>query len=163
MKLQPPQRTPEQGTRSRKMRKQSGQSLVEFAFLAPIILLLLVGVIEVGRFAYLSILVASAARAGVQYGAQSLADASDDAGMQAAALSDAQNIPGLTVTMATHFCACSDSPSTQVSCPATCGTGNHALVYVRVQTNGAFSSLFHYPGLPASFPVSGNAVMRVAQ
>ena len=43
---------------------QSGQSLIEIAVLAPIVLSLLLGVIELGRYAYISILVANAARAG---------------------------------------------------------------------------------------------------
>jgi len=49
---------------------QSGQSLMEFAIILPLLLLLLVGVIEIGRYAYASILVGNAARAGAAFGAQ---------------------------------------------------------------------------------------------
>ncbi|MGA8144035.1 MAG: TadE family protein [Candidatus Acidiferrales bacterium] len=155
--------TPAQRKWNLRIRESDGQSLLEFALLTPIILVLLVGVIEVGRFAYLSILTANAARAGVQYGAQSLTAASDGPGMAAAALNDAQNIPGMTVPVTRHFCSCASSSTAELPCPAICGLGDHALVYVQVQTNGTFTALFHYPGLPATFPVNGNAVMRVAQ
>jgi Flp pilus assembly protein TadG len=56
--------------RRRLFRAESGTSLVEFAILAPVIIFLLIGVIEIGRFAFFSILAANAARAGAQYGAQ---------------------------------------------------------------------------------------------
>ena len=80
-----------------KMRER-GQSLVELAFVVPLLLLLLVGIIEIGRFAYYSILVSNAARAGAQYGAQSLANASDGLGIAAAANRDGQGGTGLTVS-----------------------------------------------------------------
>jgi Flp pilus assembly protein TadG len=139
---------------------EGGQSLLEFAVLAPVILLLLVGAIEIGRLAYLSILVNNAAHAGVQYGAQNLATAADNSGMQNAALNDGQNIAGLTAS-ASHYCTCADGSSS--SCQATDCAGSHRLVYVQVNTTGQFQSLFAYPGLPASYTVSGQAVMRVAQ
>jgi len=139
---------------------EAGQSILEFAILTPVVLLLLVGAIEIGRLAYLSILVNNAAHAGVQYGAQSLATASDNTGMQNAALNDGQNIAGLTTT-ASHYCTCADGSSS--SCQATDCSGSHRLVYVQVNTTGQFQSLFAYPGLPASYTVSGQAVMRVAQ
>ncbi len=70
--------------------REHGQSLVELAFVVPLLLLLLVGIIEIGRFAFYSILVSNAARAGAQYGAQSLASASDTVGIAAAANRDGQ-------------------------------------------------------------------------
>jgi Flp pilus assembly protein TadG len=45
-------------------RSEKGQSLVELALLTPILLLLVVGIVEMGRYATLSIEVANAARAG---------------------------------------------------------------------------------------------------
>jgi Flp pilus assembly protein TadG len=148
----------------RQLTDAKGQSLVELAVLTPIILVLLVGIIEVGRFAYLSILVSNAARAGVQYGAQNLATASDVAGIEAAAMNDVQNIPGLSFPSAPrYYCSCASAPNVPTSCPAVCGGGDHGLVYVQVQTKGVFTSLFRYPGLPATFTTNGNAVMRVAQ
>ena len=46
----------------------SGQSLLEVALLTPMLLALLLGAIELGRYAYISILVGNAARAGAAYG-----------------------------------------------------------------------------------------------
>src|ERR1700734_3884295 len=70
--------------------RECGQSVLELALLMPILCLLLLGIIEMGRYAEISILVSNAARAGAQYGAQNIATAGDSAGIQAAALQDAQ-------------------------------------------------------------------------
>jgi hypothetical protein len=139
---------------------EAGQSLLEFALVAPVVMLMLVGAIEVGRAFYLSILVNNAAHAGVQYGAQNLATAADNNGMQNAAVSDAQNLAGLTAT-ASHFCSCADGSSS--SCQPSDCSGSHRLVYVQVNTSGIFQPLIPYPGLPSSYPLNGQAVMRVAQ
>ncbi len=140
---------------------ESGQSLVEMALLTPVLLLLLVGIIEVGRFAYYSIEVTNAARAAVQYGAQSLADSKDSSGLQTAAISDAPDLPGMRVN-STNLCACSESPSVFVACPAM-GCAGHAVVFVRVDTTTNILPLFHYPGFPTTFTANGHAIMRVAQ
>jgi Flp pilus assembly protein TadG len=139
---------------------EAGQNLVEFAVVTPVLLLLLVGAVEVGRLAYLGMLVQNAARAGVQYGSQSLATAADNTGMQNAALNDGQNISGLTAA-ASHYCTCADGSSS--SCAAGDCSGSHMLVYVQVNTTGQFQPLIHCPGLPSTYVLNGQVVMRVAQ
>jgi Flp pilus assembly protein TadG len=147
---------------SREHSRQGGQSVAEIALLAPVLLLMLVGTIEIGRFAYYAIEATGAARAGAQYGMQSLIDSKDLAGIQVAAKNDAPELPGLNVT-ATDLCACSNSPAHYVGCPAQhCGAG-HAVVFLEVNATAQVPSLFHYPGLPAKFTASGKAIMRVAQ
>lgn len=140
-------------------RGQTGQAILELAVLAPVFVALLVGLIEVGRFAHVGILVANAAHAGVQYGSQSLISASDNTGMQTAALNDAQNIKGLSAT-ATSYCQCADgSPST---CQSTVCPANHRLVFVQVTATGTFASLFKYPGLPQTLSITRAAIGQVA-
>src|SRR5580704_13108987 len=73
---------PARSHRSVSRARECGQSLIELAFVIPF--LLLVGIIEIGRFAFYSIVVANAARAGAQYGAQSLATAADTTGISTA-------------------------------------------------------------------------------
>ncbi len=143
-----------------------GQSVVELALVVPLLLLLLVGVIEIGRYASYSIVVSNAARAGAQYGAQNLATAADTAGIQAASLNDATGAAGLTVTPAQR-CGCSNAivagAAPTAKCPAACLAPDHALVYVQVKTSGSMNSLFKYPGIPRTFTVSSTELMRVAQ
>src|SRR5713101_8582265 len=107
---------------------------------------LLTGAIEIGRLAYMYITLVSAARAGVQYGAQNDATAIDNPGMQTAAQNDATNISGMTPT-ASHFCKCSDG--TASICSAGDCSGSNMIVYVQVVTMATFSTLTHYPVIPS--------------
>lgn len=141
-------------------RANSGQALVELAVTMPILVILLLGAAEFGRLAYAAIETSNAARAGVQYGAQNHVTASDFGGMQVAALDDGPNVPGLTAT-AVHFCGCADGT------PSTCATGDCAgsrmLEYVQVNTSTTFDPLIYCPGLPTTYTLNGQAVMRVWQ
>lgn len=147
---------------ARGKRAQGGQSVAEIALVTPLLLLMLLGTIEIGRFAYYGIEVSNAARAGVQYGAQSLADSKDLNGITQAAQNDAPEVPGLQVT-ATDKCACSNTPSNFVGCPASRCPSGHGLVFLQVDTTASISPLFRYPGLSSTYTATGRAVMRVAQ
>jgi Flp pilus assembly protein TadG len=141
---------------------QRGQSVVEVALMTPLLLLLLVGTIEIGRYAYYGIEVSSAARAGVQYGAQSLADSKDLAGITQAAQKDAPEVPAMDVS-ATNQCACSNSPANLVGCPALGCAPGHGLVFLKVDTTANIRPLFRFPGLSVTFAARGHAIMRVTQ
>lgn len=154
------------------LQSQSGQSLVELALLAPLLLLLLLGVVEMGRYAYLSIILGNAAESGALYGAQSLADSADTTGIQNAAqndFSDGQSLAGLTVT-SSPTCGCdSGGTTTSAGCnqpanptPGTCATG-HWVVMVNVTATATFNSLTKYPGIPHSLTVTRTVSMRVKQ
>jgi Flp pilus assembly protein TadG len=147
---------------------QGGQSLVEVALMLPFMLLLMLGVIEFGRYAYIGILVGNAARAGAAYGVQSPAQSIDTTGITTAAKNDFQNngqsSSALTVTSSVA-CGC-DSSGTVASAACT-GTGagicaaGHWTVTLTVTASGTFSSLFNYPGIPASISVSRSSTLRV--
>ncbi len=149
---------------------QSGQSLVEVALMLPFLLLLLLGVIEVGRFLYIGILIGNAARAGVAYGTQSLVKSVDTAGITTAAQNDfqnnGQNVGSLTVGSSVS-CGCDSSGTiTTAACTGTgagtCAAGQWT-VTLTVTTSGTFYSLFSYPGIPTSMSISKTAVMQVEQ
>src|ERR1700734_3835484 len=72
----------------------AGGAIVELALVLPIFSALLLGSAEFARLEYASIEVSNAARAGVAYGSQSSATASDFTGMQTAATNDGPNITG---------------------------------------------------------------------
>jgi Flp pilus assembly protein TadG len=146
----------------RLFRSQAGTSMVEFALVAPVLIFLLIGLIEVGRYTYFGILAANAARAGVQYGAQSLYTAQDITGMTNAAVGDAQNLPNWTASNGgiTANYLCSQNGSVASPCvTATPAAGT--VYYVKVTVTGTFKSLLNYPGIPNGVPISASAMMRV--
>jgi Flp pilus assembly protein TadG len=142
------------------VQSESGTSLIEFAIIAPLLIFLLIGLIEVGRYTYFAIVIANAARAGVSYGSQNTSTAQDTTGMQTAALADATSIPQVSASP-TYFCAnSSTSTPTPTACPAS-GPTPPVYYYVEVTTSGTFKSLLHYPGIPNNVPITSTAVMRV--
>jgi Flp pilus assembly protein TadG len=155
------------------VRRESGQSLLEVALVTPLVLALALGAIELGRYAYVAILVSGAARAGAAYGGQNLVQSVDAAGIRQAADNDfqnnGQNVSKLIVS-STASCGCdSNGTITSASCNAqtnanagSCNTG-HWVVMVTVEAKGTFNSLFNYPGLPKSITVDRTATLRVVQ
>ena len=167
-------------------RSQSGQTLLEVALMLPLLLLLIVGVIELGRYAYITILVGNAARAGAAYGAQNGGTSVDTAGIITAADNDfqnnGQNLSKLTVssvvscgcdnagTLTVDFttaAGCSDATSPGLTalisaCVPPTGSG-HWVSMVAVTGSGTFNGLFNAPGIgiPSSITVSKTATMRV--
>jgi hypothetical protein len=141
-------------------RAEAGAALAEMAIIVPVLVLILIGLVELGRYAQFSIVVANAARAGVQYGAQSLGSAANFTGMETAAKNDAGN-PAVNAH-ASKFCQCADGTASPQCLPTDCAT-SHRLVFVQVDTSGIFPSMLHFPGLPQSQTITSTAIMRVAQ
>jgi Flp pilus assembly protein TadG len=166
-------------------RPQCGQALIEMAFILPILLILALGVIEIGRYAYIAILVGNAARAGAAYGAQSKQQSNDSTGIQNAAQYDfagstssnssppapTNGLAATTLTVtSTPSCGCDSAGSvTTAGCntaagnadPGTCPAGSRWIVFVSVTATGNFNSLFSYPGIPTSITVTRTATLPV--
>jgi Flp pilus assembly protein TadG len=143
-----------------------GQSSVELGLGLPFLAVLLFVVCEFARVFYVAIGVASAARAGVQYGAQTYVTAVDNSGMAQAANNDGKNIIGLSVTP-THFCMCdgaqcspAQSSACVVSCSAPPSTCTQPKVFVKVTTSATFNVGGPIWGLPSTIPLSSVAVMQ---
>ena len=144
--------------------------MLEVALLTPLLLALLVGVIELGRYAYIAILVGNAARAGAAYGAEGLANSVNTTGIRTAADNDfqnnGQNVSSLTVRSSVS-CGCDSNGAftAAASCnggtAGTCASG-HWLVLVSVTASGSFGSIFQIPVVPKTFNVSNTATMVVA-
>ena len=130
--------------------------MLEFALVLPILMVLLIGLVDLGRAGYLGILTANAARAGAQYGAQSIFTSTDTTGMRSAAIADAPGI-GLTALPTT---VCSVNGGGLTNCPSNI-TGQTVVYYVKVHVTGTFAPLVRYPGLPTSINIVGDSVMRV--
>ena len=171
------QRTQMRNPKKIKMRDSRGTSIIEFTALLPLLLLVLLGTLEMGRIFFIRIAVTNAARAGVQYGAQNEATAQNFTGMQSAAEADFGGMFGLSLgfklqgsqkTPCSYY-ACWDGSTVQnqTGCtqsspsPPSCSDGDKLVQFVRVDTTVDLETLFDYPGVPHSFTMIGHAVRRV--
>ena len=132
---------------SRPRRKSRGQSLVEFALITPVLVLILAISADFGRAFSAYIGIASAAREGASYGMQSTTNSTDCAGIRTAA---AEAMPAMFGV----------SPS-----PAVCATGVDAYNYryVQVTVSYTFTPIIRVPPIPNSLTMSRTVRMRVIQ
>jgi Flp pilus assembly protein TadG len=158
------------------LRAERGQSLIELAMITPLVLLLLVGVIELGWFAYLDILVANAARAGAAYASQGTAQATpNNPGIQGAVNYDFGTQYGTLTATSSNACGCDTGGTvTTESCSiadtrTVCGAigpNSHWVVAVTVNVSGTFSWLLPLPSYAQfsnRFTLTKSCTMRVAQ
>lgn len=136
----------------------AGQSAVELAIILPVLLLLLLAAADFGRALYVSVAVQNAARAGAQYGSQSVITAADSSGMVAAATMDAAEITSLTATASQCTCI---SSSNVAACPLSYCTNNPQATYVEVDTHASFQLIGTYLGITSPVRLSGKAIMQV--
>jgi Flp pilus assembly protein TadG len=146
--------------RSRR-RPRRGQSTVELAMAAPVLILLLVVAGDFARLFFTNIDLNQAARAGAQYGSQTVITAADSTGIKKAVTTAGSSISGLTAT--TSQCTCASSSTV----PA-CGIGYNctndtSATYVTVQAKATYTTVTKYPGMPTSIPLTGTAIMAVQQ
>ena len=137
-------------------RRRRAIATIEFALVAPLLMLLLAGVLDFSMLLRIATCAADAARAGSAYGSRSPSASQDYAGMQTAALNAAPGVTGMTAT-ATRSCKCADGAT--ASCGGSCANGK-MLVYVQVTTQVTAPAIFNYPGLNFSNLVTAQASMR---
>lgn len=146
------------GILRRLLHDADGASFVELAILLPLLLLIIVPAIDLGRAFYASLEVAAAAHAGAIYG---LENPYDTGGMASAAQSAASNLMGVSAT-ASYGCECSDGTSASASCsaiPTTCGY--NYVTYVDVVASAPYSTMLGYPGLPSPMTITRETRLRV--
>src|SRR4030042_293998 len=83
---------------------QRGQSMLEFALILPLMVLIIAGIFDLGRAFYGSITITNAAREGARYGSL---HSNDFLGMKTASINEAQN-SGITITPGDITIGCPD-------------------------------------------------------
>ena len=129
--------------------REHGQSLVELALIAPVFIILMLGVIDYGRvyFAYVS--VTNGARNGAHYASASATAAADQTGIEDAALAETSELLDISAT----------NPTVTVAT----GSDSQGRLYADVTMQYTFSTVFPWPGLPSSFDIERTVRARVAE
>ena len=131
------------------IRGRRGQSLVEFALIAPVLIILMLGTIDYGRvyFAYVS--VTNGARNGAHFASGSATAAADIDGIRTAAVGDTNELLNTSPT----------NPDVSV----VTGTDTQGRLYADVTMQYTFTTMFPWPGLPNSMNVTRTVRARVAE
>ncbi len=138
---------------------REGTAAIEFGLIAPLLLFILVGVVELGVAVRQAMQVQDAAEAGAlyagKYGWDQAAIAKAVVAATGATTLTAQPAPEL-------FCGCPGPGGiAAIACTATCAGGTSAQHYVRVSASMPHSVLLVGLGLPVPATLTGRAVVRV--
>lgn len=145
-------------TGTRFVRDERGGILVNFALIAPVMLMLLMAMFDYGAAFFDTMALQSAARAAAQYG---MADPSDTAGIAAVATSATNlNADDLTVTSSTS-CGCANG--TAVACGVTppCPDGSFKRTFVNVSVSKPHTPILPFPFGESVATLSAAATMRI--
>jgi Flp pilus assembly protein TadG len=135
---------------------EDGSSIIEIAFMLPILALLLAGAVDFGRAWYVNLEVASAAEAGALYGIQ---NPTDTVGMKAAAALDAPDLSNLQAA-AISGNECSDGTSAVSFSASTPNCAVNSVQFVEVDTSAVYKPILNFPGVTSSYTLTGKSRMR---
>jgi Flp pilus assembly protein TadG len=139
---------------------ESGQALVEISVAMSLLTLILLGAVQFGQIMFTSIKVVNAAKAGVEYGAQTGFTAEDSTGISNAAKASASSLTGMTVN-SSYTCACSDG--TASTCLNTDCSASRIIETVSVTTQYKLTPIVHLPKMANSITLNGSAIQKCAQ
>lgn len=116
-----------------------GQSMIEFALILPVMVLIVAGIFDLGRAFFSSITITNAAREGARYGTL---NPKDSTGIKAAAVLEAQN-SGITLTAANVGVSCPPNPMP----PSGCNRGQPVRVTINYVYNDMIFRFFFPSGI----------------
>jgi Flp pilus assembly protein TadG len=141
----------------------SGQAVLEVAMSMPLLVMLLAGAIDLGRYSQLSTTIASMAHAGALYGSVSASNAANTTQIVSAADADAGNASGYSAVAASWY-QCSGAAPNQanaVTAGYTCPGSTYKVTYVSVTASAYFKPLFLF-FLSSAGAKTSTVVMPVA-
>jgi Flp pilus assembly protein TadG len=113
---------------------RAGNVMIEFVLALPVLFMLLIGLLDLGRFGLQKSAMLEGARAGAQYGILAPTDSSN-------INSTAQTATGLSGVTATNALFYECVSGVQVSSTTTCSGGTPPKEYITVNTTKSFSSV----------------------
>lgn len=143
----------------RVLHSRSGSAAIEFGLAAPLLLMILAGVVELGFTMYQTMQVYDSVEAGALFAAK---NGYDDAGISAA-VTNATGTQGITATPApVQFCGCPDASGiVETACDSTCNDGKQPSQYVRISAALERETILPYPALPLPATLTARSVVRL--
>jgi len=136
-----------------------GIAAVEFALIAPFLITVVVGLVDLGVGLHHAMQVDAAAQAGLQY---ALVKGYDPAAISAQIAATSQSFPIEASPSPQRYCGCpGEAGIAAASCGVFCGDGSTAGTYVSVSASATYVPPIAFPLVPASYALQSNAVVRV--
>jgi len=141
------------------IRNNSGVAAVEFAFIAPILLTLFIGIVDMGLYLNDKIKIEAAARASAEY----LILTRDEAGVEGNIITPyyaGMSTPPHTIEVE-MVCECEDGTVIECALEICPDADDYKRRYFDVNLTKTHSTLFVYPGFPESIELTGQAKLQL--
>jgi hypothetical protein len=137
---------------------EQATTAIEFGLFTPLLVLLLVGVFEIGFAMYGAMKVSNAAEAGLIYAAK---NGWDEAGIANAVTSSTGSSDIQATPAPEQFCGCPAASGVQrVSCNATCPSGDVPGEYIRIDASLDRTTLFSDTAFTLPAQLTAQAILR---
>lgn len=140
-------------------RERRGVAAIEFSFVLPAMIVMVVCASDLGLGIYRNMQVQSAAQAGAQYAMWNTYSSTAISN----AVTNATSYSGISASPApAQYCGCADSTGlVTVTCGSSCATGRVYGKYVSVSSRATYTPILPYPLIASSFSLTGRADVRV--
>lgn len=146
------------GSMLRYIKDKEGAAAVEFALLAPLFIMLIMGIADFGVYVNKSMQLENLARAAVEY----VVKGGDEENVQSDILE--ASLPPSELEEVTAegetTCECSSSGTAGV-CGTSCENGAYQRRFYSMSITRTYNPLFAYPGLPEQIVITGAARLQV--
>jgi Flp pilus assembly protein TadG len=139
---------------------QDGVGAIEFAFVAGILSMILLGICDFGLGFWEQMQVGNAARAGAEYAVK---NGYDSANVQTA-VTNSTNLSGVQASPApSTSCGCPNAVTgvSAQTCGTPCASGSTAGTYVTVNAQISYQTLFAWPGLTSPMTLASSVTVRL--
>ncbi len=135
-----------------------GTASVEMALMVPLLVIVALGAVDLGKIFYDVVSVTGAARAGLSYGSLDEGKSQDYTKITEYATADAYNVANGISLEVGQVCKCNDG--SEIDCETgSCSEGASRL-YSKVSASKTFETSLPYPGIPSSFEITRESYMR---
>ena len=136
-------------------RGRAGNVAVEFALIAPVAMLMLVGVTDYGTAVYDRMQLSSAVRAGIQY---AMHHSANPATIEQVVMSALAIDHSAVIVTAGQVCECPSGAAAE--CDETCPDGARR-TFIRINAVQQHDALFDYPGISNPTTLQAQAFVRI--
>ena len=139
------------------LRDQSGNAAVEFAFVAPVLILMLIGLYDFGMYINQKMQLENLARGAAEY----MIKGGTEEGIRLDVIGDNMTDEEVEeVELASEsICECNDGEV--IECSESCEGGDYKRQFFSFSMTRDFSTTFPYPGIPDTISMTGNARLQV--
>lgn len=139
---------------------KTGIAAVEFALLAPVLVVLFIGIFDFGMYLNSAMKLENTARAAAEYVRQGgdINNIEDDVIAPSNLNLTAEQMESVEVT-AEYVCECNEGEG--VDCAGSCGPDDYMRRYLEVSLDMSYQPSFPYPGLPDDMDLGGFVRLQI--